>query len=44
MKSTSKRAPVVTPAVAQVAQLVTRVFGPAEVVQIIRRRPDGGAA
>ncbi len=36
--------PPLTPAVAQIHQLVTRVFGPVEVVEVIRRRPDGSAA
>jgi hypothetical protein len=33
--------PPLTPAVAQIHQLVARVFGPVEVVQIIRRQPEG---
>jgi hypothetical protein len=39
MKSPSKRQPI-TPAVAAIHQLVSRVFGPVTIVRIIpRRRP-----
>lgn len=34
------RRPVITPAVAQIHQLVTRIFGRVEVVQVIRWRPQ----
>lgn len=39
MRRARRRPPRSTPAAARVHQFVARIFGPCEVVQIIRRRP-----